>query len=419
MNRFSDPVIGGIGFLLRVIVSEYGLPHIPLLLHRFLIPSRYSLIMLRECSYFLQLNYSDQRIQDEHLQNCPSFAILKLLSPLLSYPYLCLFVGSLLQYLVFLFLSQRSRSMGLLYWLNPISMTCAVLSPLTCIHQFLFSLLIQLSLNSSSPLLLLPPLALLLTSDPSQYLPMIFSLFSLRHTRKTLSETTKRAISPQNLILLALLLVTILLFLSSLLDGFNTQKLLLTSPVRHFQPGPGMLWYLQAQMFPEYTAYFAWFVTSQPYIASLLLLSRLGEINSLATVFLPFFSSLYNHCADLCFLLSRSHLFQRYELLRSHLLFLLPSLRSVDTFFHEISAPPLFYSLSLLSPLSSHVLPLDHERLWQSQLSFLPECRLLLRSYLLPRRVHKKRHEAKNKTETSRRDLTESLTGGWEGMMID
>jgi hypothetical protein len=281
---FSDLLIGVAGFFLRVIVNEYGLQYIPVSLHIFLIPSRYSLKSLRECRYLLNLNHPEKGIMDELVANCPSSIILSLISPLLSHPYLCLFVSTLLQYFIYLFLRQKSHSVGLFFWFNPISVISALLSPLTSIHQFLISLLIQLFLASSSSILLLPPIALLLASDFSQCLPMILSLLPLHYSQQNLSETAKKSAPHQKLILLALLLIAILLSMATLLDGSHIDGLFLNSPLRHFQPGPGILWYLQGQMFPEYTAYFAWFVSFQPYITSLLLLFRLEEINPLATV---------------------------------------------------------------------------------------------------------------------------------------
>jgi hypothetical protein len=300
MSLLGDLIIGGIGFLVRVLINGYGFQHIPLSLHRFIIPPRYFMKSLRECDYLLHLDHPQEGVLDELLEKCPSSVVANFIAPLLSHPYLCLFVATVLQYFVYLFLRQRSPTVSFLYWFNPVSVIAPILSPITTFHQFLLSLLIQISFASYSPLLLLPPMGLLLASD-SQYLPLTLSICFLSYHQQNNSDTAKKFAT--SLILIPLLLV-ILIFVIFLFSGDHFD-LLFVPPKRHFQPGPGILWYLQGQMFPEYVPYFTWFVAFQPYIASLLLLFRLGEINPLATVPTspPSFLSLHPS-PGLCLLLS-------------------------------------------------------------------------------------------------------------------
>jgi hypothetical protein len=281
MDFAKDLRIGAIGLLMRIIILHTCLLYIPSSLQLFIIPPKYSMHQLNECHFLSQINSSENNYSSL-MNDCPHELFMVTFSLLFRNPSLMVIFGSFLQYCVFHLLSQRNRSIGLFYWLNPVSLITPVLSPIPCLHQFLFVMSVRLSLNpTASPLRCLP--LFLLTAMDLQYLPIAFSILSLpyHHQRKHFFDRP-------------MITCTSLLLLGLVITGsfyIHSSTLLHPSPMKHFQPGPGITWYLQAQIFPEYASYFTWFLRLQPYITALLLVFRLGEIDPLATVCILSFPS--------------------------------------------------------------------------------------------------------------------------------
>jgi hypothetical protein len=268
MDLTKDLRLCVLGLTIRMAIYHLILPYIPLSLQVFLIPPKYSLNYLRECHYLSLINSSHQNL-NSFMSDCPHDLFLKILSPFLHSPFWMVLFASSLQYFTFYIISQQNRSIGLLSWLNPVSSITATLSPILSLQQFLFVTSVHLS-QSVSPLQYIP-LVLLCAMD-LQYLPIAFCIISLPYP--PMKSFFKRPVAAS---------ISFLLLASGYVY-LRPSTLFEASSMKHFQPGPGIVWYLQGQIFPEYGSYFTWFLRLQPAIISLLLVFRLGEINPLATV---------------------------------------------------------------------------------------------------------------------------------------
>lgn len=248
----------------------------------YLIPSKYSINNLNEC-IFINLKYSHQFTDynndndNNNINSCPSNYILIFIQYIIFNSYFNFLFNVLLQLFNYYYFKKYNNISGLFYWFNPIIIISSLLSPIPTLLHFIILQVISLTIRNNF-ILSFPLMIILLLIDLNYFIPFVMTITSyFFYQNINLKFSSLRSFYGITYFIIFYLFYW---FLFDDIAITSKQRV----PSKYFEPGYGIMWYLQAQVFPEYYNYFYTLVKFQPFLISIPLIIRLSKHDILSTV---------------------------------------------------------------------------------------------------------------------------------------